>query len=67
MRDLTNFFQQPSLLLDRDSSIGIASLYGLDGPVIESQLRARFSTPVQTGPGAHQASSTIHAKSLFRA
>ena len=37
----------------RDSSVGIASRYWLDGPGIESQLGARFSAPVQTGPGAH--------------
>jgi len=39
----------------RDSSVGIATCYGLDGPGIESQWGARFSTPVQTGPGAHPA------------
>ena len=39
-----------------DSSVGIATRYGLDGPGIESQWGARFSTPVQTGPGAHPAS-----------
>jgi len=27
--------------------------YGLDGPEIESRWGARFSAPVQTGPGAH--------------
>ena len=40
----------------RDSSVGIATRYGLDGPVIESRWGARFSAPVQTGPGAHPAS-----------
>jgi len=29
--------------------------YGLDGPGIESRWGARFSAPVQTGPGAHTA------------
>jgi len=33
--------------------------YGLDGPVIESRWGARYSAPVQTGPGAHTASSTM--------
>jgi hypothetical protein len=42
--------------MGRDSSVGIATRYGLDGPGIESRLGARFSAPVQTGPGAHQAS-----------
>ena len=39
------------------SSVGIATGYGLDGPGIES--RARFSAPVQTGPGAHPTSCTM--------
>jgi hypothetical protein len=43
----------------RDSSIGIATGYGLDGPGIESRWGARFSTPVQIGPGAHPASCTM--------
>jgi hypothetical protein len=38
------------------SSVGIANDYGLDGPEIESRWGARFSAPVQTGPGAHPAS-----------
>ena len=36
----------------RDSSVGVATCYGLDGPVI-------FSAPVQTGPGAHPTSYTL--------
>ena len=35
-----------------DSSVGIAIRYGMDGPGIESWGGARFSAPVQTGPGA---------------
>ena len=31
----------------------------LDGPRIESRWGARFSAPVQTGPGAHPASCTM--------
>jgi hypothetical protein len=45
--------------MGRDSSLGIATHYGLDGPVIESRWGARFSAPVQTGRGAHPASSTM--------
>ena len=33
------------------SSVDIATGYWLDGPGIESQWGARFSVPVQTGPG----------------
>ena len=43
----------------RDSSVGIATRYGLDGRGIESRWGARFSAPVQTGPGAHPASCTM--------
>ena len=38
----------------RGSSVGTATLYELDGPGIESRWGARFSTPVQTGPGPTQ-------------
>ena len=41
------------------SVVGMATGYGLDGPGIESRLGARFSAPVQTGPGAHPASCTM--------
>jgi hypothetical protein len=41
----------------RDSSVGIATNYRLDGPGIESQWGGGgFSATVQTGPGAHPAS-----------
>ena len=43
----------------RDSSVGIATRYGLDGPGIESRWGARFSVPVQTGRRAHPASCTV--------
>jgi hypothetical protein len=38
------------------SVAGLATGYGLDGPGIEPRLGARFSSPIQTGPGAHPAS-----------
>ena len=41
------------------SSVGIETGYGLDGPGIESRWRARFSAPIQTGPGAHPTSCTM--------
>jgi hypothetical protein len=37
----------------RDSSVGIAAHFELDGPRIEAQWGARFSASVQTHPGAH--------------
>ena len=43
----------------RDSVVGIAPRYGLEGPGIESRWEVRFSAPVQTGPGAHPAAYTM--------
>jgi hypothetical protein len=45
--------------MGRDSSVGIATGYGLDGPVIESRWEARFFVHVQTDPGVHPASCTM--------
>ena len=41
------------------SVVGVATGYGLDIPGIESRWGARFSAPVQTGPGTQQASCTM--------
>ena len=41
-----------------DSSVGIATRSGLDGPGIEPLVTARFSAPVQTGHGVHPATYT---------
>jgi hypothetical protein len=48
----------------RDSSVGIVTRYGLDGPGDQIPVEARFSAPVQTGPGAHPASCTMGTESL---
>ena len=55
------FFLSGLLILcgGRDSLVGIATRYGLDGPGIESRWGARFSAPVQTGPMGHPASCTM--------
>jgi hypothetical protein len=42
----------------RDTSVGKATRYGMDGQGIESRWGGRFSAPVQTGAGAHPASYT---------
>jgi hypothetical protein len=52
------FMVTPYICKGRDSSVGIATRYGLDGPGIESRWERDFSAPVQTGPGAHPASCT---------
>ena len=44
--------------------IRLLSYCGLGGPGIESRWGARFSAPVQTGPGAHPASCTMGTVSL---
>ena len=44
--------------MGRDSSVGIATRYGLDGPGIESRWGARFSSPAQTDPVVHPPSYT---------
>ena len=49
MKDLYN-------LGGRDTSVGIATGYGLDGPGIESRWEAKFSAPIYTG--ANTASCT---------
>jgi len=51
-------------LVGRNSSVGIATGYGLDGPGIESRWGARFSAPVQTVPGTHPASCTMGTRSF---
>jgi len=47
-----------------NSSVGISTRYGLDGPGIGSRWGARFSAPFQTGPGAHPASYTTGTDSF---
>ena len=53
-------------LVGRDSSVGIAKRYVLDGPGIESLWGARFSAPVQTCLGAHPPSCTMGTRSFPR-
>jgi hypothetical protein len=54
LTDILDFF-----LVGRDSSVDIATRYGSDGPGIESRWGAKFSVPIQTGPGAHPAPCTM--------
>ena len=56
---LINYFWMSLTHQGQDSSVGITTGYGLDGQGIESRWGARFSAPVQTGPGAHPASYTM--------
>jgi hypothetical protein len=48
-----------SQVVGRDSSVGIATGYGMDGPKIESRWGERFFEHVQTGPEAHPVSCTM--------
>jgi hypothetical protein len=43
----------------RDSSVGIATWYVLDGPGIESRCGRDFHAPVLSGHGAHPASCAM--------
>jgi hypothetical protein len=52
---LSFYYMWDFLSRGRNSSVGIATGYGLDDPGIESRW-ARFFAHVQTGPGAHPAS-----------
>jgi hypothetical protein len=53
------FFRIMSVRVGRDSSVVIATGYGIDGPGIESRWGERFFAQVQTGPEAHPASCTM--------
>jgi hypothetical protein len=57
------FYKYPSAS-GPGSSVGIVTVYGPDDPGIESLFGARFSAPVQTGPGAHPASRTMGTESF---
>jgi len=48
------------------SVVGVRTGYGLDVPGIESRWGRDFSSPVQTGPGAHPASCTMGTGSFPR-
>jgi hypothetical protein len=59
---------KPPILGDvwgRDSSDGIATGYGMDGPGIESRWGRDFSH-VQTGPGVHPTTCTVGTGSFLR-
>jgi hypothetical protein len=61
----TEFIQLLQRIVGRDSSVGIATRYGPDGPGIESRWGTRFSALVQTGPGAHPAFWTLGTGSPY--
>jgi hypothetical protein len=46
-------------MIGRDSSVGTATRYGLDGPGIEFWWGARFYAPVPTCPISHPVSYTM--------
>jgi len=58
------YYRALQLHREPGSSVSIATGYGLDGPVIESRWGARFSAPVQTGPGTHPAPCTRGTRSF---
>ena len=62
-----SFSDSPKYSVGRDSSVGIVTGYGLDGPGIESRWEARFSATVHTGPGAQPDSCTVGTGSFLGA
>jgi hypothetical protein len=48
----------------RDSAVGIATRYGMDGPGIESRCAEIYSATVQTCPGAHPSFYTMRTGSF---
>jgi hypothetical protein len=48
-------------MVGQGKSVGMATLYGLDDPGIQSRWGARLSASVQTGPRAHPASYRMGA------
>ena len=70
MRNLSDFHASAQEFMAIDlcrpgSVVVIATGYGLDVSAIKSRWGgARFSAPVQTGPGAHPASCTMDTGSL---
>jgi hypothetical protein len=50
--------------VDRDSLVGTATGYLLDGPEIQTPVGATFTATVHTGPGAHPGSYTMGTGSL---
>jgi hypothetical protein len=67
MKSTTAQHGQPnSYQTGRDSSVGTASRYRAGKSADRIPVRARFSTPVQTGPGTHPASCAMGTGSLPR-
>jgi len=58
------YIEYSAQMWGRDSSVGIANRYRLDGPGIESRWEAGFSAPARTGPGARPASYTMDTGSF---
>ena len=52
-----------SVTYRRDTSVGAATRYGMDGPGFKCRGEI-FAAPVQTGPGAHPASYTLGTASF---
>jgi hypothetical protein len=63
---LSIFYGYIPHIVVRNSSVGVVTHYGLDGPGIRIPVGSRFFTSVQTGPGAHPACCTMGTGSLSR-
>ena len=61
IKDLPTY---PHAYVGRNSSVGIATRYGLDGQGTEPRWGARHSAPIQTGPGGRPASYRVSTGSF---
>jgi hypothetical protein len=61
---IAEFMECILYLGSRDSSVGIATRYGLEGTG-SNPGEAKFSAPIQTGSGAHPASCTMGTGSFM--
>jgi hypothetical protein len=61
-----HFYNNHSVYVGGDISVGIATRYGLGGLRIESWWGTRFSSPVQTSPEAHPAPYTMSTEPFLR-
>jgi hypothetical protein len=61
---ITENYKDYDCRVGRDSSVGIAIRYELEGPGERIPAMARFAAPVQTGTGIHPVSCVTGARSF---
>ena len=64
MDELHDLYSLTDIMMGRDSSVGIATRYWLDGPGIETRWGRDFPHPSRPAPGAYPASYRMCTGSL---